>query len=168
MVLILLFKSAKKVYHWRLSFLADFFIAMIDYGTVLQAALTPITLISGVGLLLVSMTNRYNHSTDRLRQLLRESDAIKPRKDDDLDHAIELIFLRVRLLRKAILLIVLSGMFSALLVLMSIFEIALGDDFMVLKSILLLIAIVMVVVSTLIFAKEVGTSMKALGLSVHH
>ena len=98
-------------------FLADFFIAMIDYGTVLQAALTPITLISGVGLLLVSMTNRYNHSTDRLRQLLRESDAIKPRKDDDLDHAIELIFLRVRLLRKAILLIVLSGMFSALLVL---------------------------------------------------
>ena len=132
---------------------------MIDYGTVLQAALTPITLISGVGLLLVSMTNRYNHSTDRLRQLLRESDAIKPRKDDDLDHAIELIFLRVRLL---------SGMFSALLVLMSIFEIALGDDFMVLKSILLLIAIVMVVVSTLIFAKEVGTSMKALGLSVHH
>ena len=141
---------------------------MTDAGTVLQAALTPITLISGVGLLLVSMTNRYNHSTDRLRQLLRESDAIKPRKDDDLDHAIELIFLRVRLLRKAILLIVLSGMFSALLVLMSIFEIALGDDFMVLKSILLLIAIVMVVVSTLIFAKEVGTSMKVLGCTVNH
>ena len=97
-----------------------------------------------------------------------ESDASEQRTDDELDHAIELIFLRVRLLRKAILLIVLSGMFSALLVLMSIFEIALGDDFMVLKSILLLIAIVMVVVSTLIFAKEVGTSMKALGLSVHH
>ena len=145
-------------------FLADIFFAMIEYGTVLQAALTPITLISGVGLLLVSMTNRYNHSTDRLRQLLRESDAIKPRKDADLDHAIELIFLRVRLLRKAIMLIVLSGMFSALLVLMSIFEIAMGDDLMVLKS----IAIAMVVVSTLIFAKEVSTSMKALGLSVHH
>ena len=66
------------------------------------------------------------------------------------------------------MLIVLSGMFSALLVLMSIFEIAMGDDLMVLKSILLLIAIAMVVISTLIFAKEVSTSMKALGLSVHH
>ena len=80
---------------------------MIDYGITLQAALTPITLISGVGLLLVSMTNRYNHSTDRLRQLLRQSEAIKPRRDDDLEHAIDLIFLRVRLLRQAILLVVL-------------------------------------------------------------
>ncbi len=141
---------------------------MIDYGITLQAALTPITLISGVGLLLVSMTNRYNHSTDRLRQLLRQSEAIRPRKDEDLEHAIELIFLRVRLLRQAILLVVLSGMCSALLVLASIAEIAIASDFMLLKSLLLLVAVVLVVISTLIFAKEVTTSMKALGLSVHH
>lgn len=141
---------------------------MIDYSTVLSAALTPITLISGVGLLLVSMTNRYNHSTDRLRQLLRESNAIAPRRDDDLEHAIDLIFLRVKLLRKAILLVVLSGMFSALLVLMSVLEIAMGSNFVLIKSVLLLIAVVLVVISTLIFAEEVSTSMKALGLSVHH
>lgn len=141
---------------------------MIDYSTVLSAALTPITLISGVGLLLVSMTNRYNHSTDCLRQLLRESNAIAPRRDDDLEHAIDLIFLRVKLLRKAILLVVLSGMFSALLVLMSVLEIALGANFILIKSLLLLIAVVLVVISTLIFAEEVSTSMKALGLSVHH
>ena len=141
---------------------------MIDYGITLQAALTPITLISGVGLLLVSMTNRYNHSTDRLRQLLRQSEAIKPRRDDDLEHAIDLIFLRVRLLRQANLLVVLSGMCSALLVLASIAEIAIASDFMLLKSLLLLVAVVLVVISTLIFAKEVSTSMKALGLSVHH
>ena len=141
---------------------------MIDYSTVLSAALTPITLISGVGLLLVSMTNRYNHSTDRLRQLLLESNAIAPRRDDDLEHAIDLIFLRVKLLRKAILLVVLSGMFSALLVLMSVLEIALGANFVLIKSLLLLIAVVLVVISTLIFAEEVSTSMKALGLSVHH
>ena len=112
---------------------------MIDYSTVLSAALTPITLISGVGLLLVSMTNRYNHSTDRLRQLLRESNAIAPRRDVDLEHAIDLIFLRVKLLRKAILLVVLSGMFSALLVLMSVLEIAMGANFVLVKSLLLLI-----------------------------
>ena len=114
------------------------------------------------------MTNRYNHSTDRLRQLLRQSEAIKPRRDDDLEHAIDLIFLRVRLLRQAILLVVLSGMCSALLVLASIAEIAIASDFMLLKSLLLLVAVVLVVISTLIFAKEVSTSMKALGLRVHH
>lgn len=141
---------------------------MIDYSTVLSAALTPITWISGVGLLLVSMTNRYNHSTDRLRQLLRESNAIAPRRDDELEHAIDLIFLRVTLLRRAILLVVLSGMFSALLVLMSVIEIAMGFDLVMVKSTLLLLAVVLVVASTLIFAEEVSTSMKALGLSVHH
>lgn len=114
------------------------------------------------------MTNRYNHSTDRLRQLIRESDAIKPRKDDDLEHAKDLIFLRVRLLRQAILLVVISGMLSAILVLTGIIEIATNSDFVVIKSSLLLAAVSLVVVSTLIFAKEVSTSMKALGLSVHH
>ena len=99
---------------------------------------------------------------------MRESNAIAPRRDDDLEHAIDLIFLRVKLLRKAILLVVLSGMFSALLVLMSVLEIALGANFILIKSLLLLIAVVLVVISTLIFAEEVSTSMKALGLSVHH
>ena len=141
---------------------------MLSYAVTLSDALTPITLISGVGLLLVSMTNRYNHSTDRLRQLIRESDAIKPRKDDDLEHAKDLIFLRVRLLRQAILLVVISGMLSAILVLTGIIEIATNSDFVVIKSSLLLAAVSLVVVSTLIFAKEVSTSMKALGLSVHH
>ena len=72
------------------------------------------------------------------------------------------------LLRRAILLVVLSGMFSALLVLMSVIEIAMGFDLVMVKSTLLLLAVVLVVASTLIFAEEVSTSMKALGLSVHH
>ncbi|NTU50713.1 MAG: DUF2721 domain-containing protein, partial [Desulfobulbaceae bacterium] len=35
-------------------------------------AITPLVLISGVGLLLLSITNRYNHALDRTRQLSRE------------------------------------------------------------------------------------------------
>ena len=36
---------------------------MISYAVTLSDALTPITLISGVGLLLLAMTARYNYTT---------------------------------------------------------------------------------------------------------
>ncbi len=40
---------------------------MVTYAATLSNALTPITLISGVGLLLLAMSARYNHTTDRVR-----------------------------------------------------------------------------------------------------
>ena len=42
----------------------------IDFTLILSSALTPITLISGVGLLLLTMSARYDHTTARVRQLL--------------------------------------------------------------------------------------------------
>ncbi len=141
---------------------------MIDYSTVLSAALTPITLISGVGLLLVSMTNRYNHSTDRLRQLLREKNAIAPREDKDLNHAIELIFERAALLRMSILTVVLSATFSGLQVLCGIVESMVSIDMGIVKLGMLFISIGFLLISTIYFVREVSLSTKAIGLSMHH
>lgn len=71
----------------------------IDFAQVLSAALTPITLISGVGLLLLTMSARYAHTTGRVRQLLRTRNLIG-NNDPKLNHAIELIFMRAALLKK--------------------------------------------------------------------
>ena len=46
---------------------------MISYAVTLSDALTPITLISGVGLLLLAMTARYNYTTDRVRACLKSA-----------------------------------------------------------------------------------------------
>lgn len=43
---------------------------MVEFSATLSDALAPVTLISGVGLLLVSMSARYCHATSRIRQLL--------------------------------------------------------------------------------------------------
>ncbi len=43
-----------------------------EFEGVLRAALTPVALISGVGLLLLSMINRYHHALNRVRQLMAE------------------------------------------------------------------------------------------------
>ncbi len=45
---------------------------MVEFSATLSDALAPVTLISGVGLLLVSMSARYCHATSRIRQLLAE------------------------------------------------------------------------------------------------
>jgi hypothetical protein len=39
---------------------------------VLQVAIGPVILISGVGLLLLTLTNRYGRTIDRSRQIVRE------------------------------------------------------------------------------------------------
>jgi hypothetical protein len=39
----------------------------------LQLSLAPVTLISGVGLLLLSMTNRFARTTDRARGLVKDA-----------------------------------------------------------------------------------------------
>ena len=45
---------------------------MVEFSATLSDALAPVTLISGVGLLLVSMSARYCHATSRIRQLLEQ------------------------------------------------------------------------------------------------
>ena len=141
---------------------------MVEYHQMLTTALPPITLISGVGLLLLAMTARYNHSTNRVRQLLRERNAIAPREDKDLNHAIELIFERAALLRKSILTVVLSATFSGLQVLTGIIVCFLCLNLDPIKLGFLLISIGFLLASTIYFVKEVSLSTKAIGLSVHH
>lgn len=138
-----------------------------NFAQILGSALTPITLISGVGLLLLTMSARYAHTTERVRQLLH-ADEMSGGTDPRLAEAIDLIFHRAELLRKAILFVVLSAACSGLLVLTCTIEAIFHQDLDSLKHVLLFGSVALIVVSTAYFSMEVGTSLKALGMSVHH
>ena len=135
---------------------------MVEYHQMLATSLPPVTLISGVGLLLLAMTARYNHSTNRVRQLLRERNSIAPREDRDLNHEIDLIFERAFLLRKSILTVVLSATFSGIV------ECLFMLDLDIIKLGALILSITFLLISTIYFVKEVSLSTKAIGLSVDH
>lgn len=141
---------------------------IIEFNSTLASALTPITLISGVGLLLLSMTNRYNHATDRVRQLLRERNAIAPAQDPLLEQAITLIFKRAGLLKNAILCVAISAALSGALVLITVIEGLLGVALPAAKAVMLVGAVGLIVASTVYFVLEVSSSLKALGISVNH
>lgn len=101
---------------------------MTSFNELLASALAPITLISGVGLLMLSMSARYNHATSRIRLLMNER--LDPKLTDDeradIDDEIDFIFHRAGLLRRGEFCVVLSAVVSGLLVALCVLEEATG------------------------------------------
>lgn len=137
----------------------------LDFSYVLSSTLTPITLISGVGLLLMTMSARYAHTTDRVRQILKTLEMTAD-PCGKLRASVYLLFRRATLLRKAILLVVLSAACSGLLVLTCTVEAMFGTPLETLKQIFLLCSVGLIVFSTFYFSLEVNISLKALELTL--
>jgi len=87
-----------------------------DLVPMLQTAIGPVILISGVGLLLLSMTNRYGRVIDRSRELVRQLRLSTSRDHQRLLAEIEMLYRRARLLRSTITLAAFSALLAALLV----------------------------------------------------
>lgn len=68
----------------------------------LQASIGPCVLISGAGLLLLSMTNRIGRAVDRVRDLADRSETLSGKALDSLHRQVGVLYRRCRLLRWAI------------------------------------------------------------------
>jgi hypothetical protein len=86
-----------------------------DLVAILQASIAPCVLISGVGLLLLSMTNRLGRPIDRIRQLCALVET-EPQRRQGLGAQVRLLLTRCRVLRAAIALAVASiGAFACII-----------------------------------------------------
>ena len=141
---------------------------MVEFSATLSDALAPVTLISGVGLLLVSMSARYCHATSRIRQLLAERKEESEDFHEEIDQSIDLIYKRASLLKTGILTLMISAAFSSRQVLVIVIERLFSLDVSLMKSTMLLASVIFIVISSCIYVSEVQVSVKALGLTVHH
>lgn len=144
-------------------------LTITEFNDSLSLALAPITLISGVGLLMICMTNRYNHATNRIRQLMakREGNIDNSIIRSVIDTEIDLLYMRASLLRRGMLSVALSAFFSAILVAVSVSARFLDLDILhILESCILVAAVLLIVLSALLFAGEINVSLKALKLAV--
>lgn len=82
----------------------------------LRDAIGPVILISGVGLLLLTMTNRLGRAIDRARILKRELTSLTGHEQLPLQAQVDILFRRAKIIRLAILFSVLSALLAALLV----------------------------------------------------
>ena len=160
-------------------------LTITEFNDSLSLALAPITLISGVGLLMICMTNRYNHATNRIRQLMAKREGnidnsiirsvMMAKREGNIDNSIirsvidteiDLLYMRASLLRRGMLSVALSAFFSAILVAVSVSARFLDLDIHILESCILVAAVLLIVLSALLFAGEINVSLKALKLAV--
>jgi hypothetical protein len=129
---------------------------------VLQTAIGPTILISGVGLLLLTMTNRLARTIDRTRTLAREvPDAGEP---DHAKHAgqLRILWRRARLIRLSIALASLSALFAAILIIVLFVTALLQMENVWLICALFVICLICLIGSLIVFIHDVNLALAAL------
>jgi hypothetical protein len=137
-----------------------------DLVPILQVAVGPAFLISGVGLLLLTMTNRFGRIVDRTRQLSRDLRSGQGQPPDIALAQLDILLARARIVRGAILAASVSALLAAVLI-SAIFVSAL----LALTSpapVMWLFAscLAALVISLVQFIRDVNLSLKALRLEV--
>lgn len=138
--------------------------AIQSFTQFLQASITPVALISGVGLLLLTITNRLGRVIDRTRHLINEMDhPDTPRKEVKV-HEISILLKRGKFLRLSILFITLSVILSSLIIPMLVIMRATEIDLRLLGNVLFIASITCILLSTIFFFRDVILSLDAIRL----
>jgi hypothetical protein len=133
---------------------------------VLQVAIGPVILISGVGLLLLTMTNRLGRAIDRARQLAREAHDGGDTARLRLSGQIRIIYRRARVLRLTITLAVMSVLLAALLVIALFLAALFQQDHGMAISLLFIVCLGALISSLIVFLYDIHLSLLALRLEL--
>lgn len=135
---------------------------MNDLVPVLQTAIGPVILISGVGLLMLSMTNRFARVIDRSRLLLVTAQGAPGPQRDRIRAEMVVMLGRARLLRRAIAMAAVSVLLAALLV-VTLFVVGLtGNRSSVLISTLFGASMLSLIGAMVTFIQDINVSLRAL------
>jgi hypothetical protein len=133
---------------------------------VLQTAIGPVILISGVGLLLLSLTNRFGRAVDRTRQLLREMRVTSGDAQKRLAGQVENLFQRAHLIQTAIVFSTISILFAAVLIIALFFTALMKLELAVVIVLLFICCLMSLIVSLIAFIMDIRLSLLALKLEM--
>jgi len=135
---------------------------------VLQVAVAPVILISGVGLLLLSLTNRFGRAVDRSRQLIREMREAGDENRGRLAEQVTILYRRARLIQISIILGTVSLLFAAVLIITLFFTALRHLELAVLISLLFMCCLGSLIGSLIAFIMDIRLSLKALKMEMEH
>jgi hypothetical protein len=134
---------------------------------VLQVAIGPVILVSGVGLLLLTMTNRLGRVVDRSRLLGQELRSTPPDRGQALRAQLEILSGRARLLQRAIILASVSVLLAAILIIVIFVTALLGLDDAWLIGALFTASMAALIGSLIAFLMDLNQSLAALKLELN-
>jgi uncharacterized oligopeptide transporter (OPT) family protein len=133
---------------------------------IIQASTAPVILISGLGLLLLTMSNRMARIIDRTRayaSMLRTAEAAERRR---LEIQLELTWKRAKIVRLSLTFATSSMLASSALIIAIFIGATLGADLSLLMLILFLASISLLVAALVAFLRDIFVSLAALRLEV--
>ncbi len=140
--------------------------SLADLIPTLQLSIGPVILISGVGLILLSMTNRFGRVIDRSRLLTQDlhgaSDADRLRILSQL----RILATRARLIRAGIALAALSVLLAAILIISLFLGALLNLGITAIIVALFILCMLSLISSLLLFISDINLSLKALWLEM--
>jgi Cu/Ag efflux pump CusA len=137
-----------------------------DLVPVLQTAIGPMILISGVGMLLLNMTNRLGRTIDRSRQLI---ELLKRCDEEDRRRGrlqLDILWRRAHLLQSAIALIATSALLAALLVIVLFFSVLLRIETAIVLSVLFILCLSLLIAALVYFLRDINLTLRALALEL--
>jgi hypothetical protein len=132
---------------------------------VIQTAIGPVILISGVGLLLLSITNRFGRILHRARLLARELPGATANRDQ-LSAQLAILFRRSKVLRLSIVLATSSVLLAGLLIISLFLAALLHLEAALLVSFFFILCMASLIASLIVFLLDLQMSLTALRLEL--
>jgi hypothetical protein len=139
---------------------------MQDIVPLLQVAIGPVILISGIGLLLLTMTNRFGRIIDRSRILARELHESSLLNPELLSAQVKILMKRARLMRLSIYLASFSVLCTAILIIIIFLTALLRLEAAWLIFALFSLCMLALIISLLAFILDINQSLVALKLEI--
>jgi hypothetical protein len=139
---------------------------LVEMVPVLQTAIGPMILISGVGMLLLNMTNRLGRTIDRSRQLLALLKQCDEEERRRYKLQLDILWRRARLLQSAIALIATSALLAALLVIVLFLSVLLKLELAAVLTVLFILCLCLLILALVYFLRDVNLTLHALALEL--
>jgi hypothetical protein len=134
---------------------------------ILQTAIGPVILISGVGLLLLSLTNRFTRVTDRARLTLDALRNAPPAEKSSLHSQLRIFSLRSRIIQFSISFAVLSMLLAAVLVITIFVAAVMRVEAAKILISLFIACMASLIASLILFLRDINASLAALQLELN-
>ena len=129
---------------------------------IVQSAISPMIMISGIGLLLISMSNRLSRNIDRIRKLVEMREAGEPKAEAQ----IRIIWRRARLLRVSMTLAAVSILMAALDIILLFLAAVFALHLNILIILLFILGMLSIIGAMVLYVFEINQSIKAIGMEL--
>jgi hypothetical protein len=133
----------------------------------IQLAITPVILITGLGSLLLTMTNRMGRIVDRTRILAGQARATTAAGErEHIESQLRIMYERAKIIRLAVTLVASSMFFSGTLVVMIFLAVLLGVSLTAMILGVFVLGVLLLLAALAAFLRDIFLSLNALGMEV--